>query len=206
MSPNLTRTWFLKVSSNVDSESIPMNFFVLYYSKIGLLPMQDFVTSRFGSFWKYWFYRFCKCWHIIQHQNITFINLIFINVISPQISIKKSREAIKLNVTDANSPKSNFHLKGQILSLATNLVRFFFNWRDMFILFLFNTMCIKYSISNNLGLSVILSSKHDVPLKKKKASSACNVKNPQVLFQRQQSSFKMQKCFMWTSHVISTEH
>lgn len=83
---------------------------------------------------------------------------------------------------------------------------FFFNWRDMFILFLFNTMCIKYSISNNLGLSVILSSKHDVPLKKKKASSACNVKNPQVLFQRQQSSFKMQKCFMWTSHVISTEH
>lgn len=126
MSPNLTCTWFLKVSSNVDSESIPMNFFVLYYSKIGLLPMQDFVTSRFGSFWKYWFYRFCKCWHIIQHQNITFINLIFINVISPQISIKKSREAIKLNVTDANSPKSNFHLKGQILSLATNLVRFFF--------------------------------------------------------------------------------
>lgn len=53
MSPNLTRTWFLKVSPNVDSESIPMNFFVLYYSKIGLLPMQDFVTSRFGSFWKY---------------------------------------------------------------------------------------------------------------------------------------------------------
>lgn len=113
----------------LDSESISMNFLYcvtvksngLFYTSNGFLPMQDFVTSCFGSFQKYWSCRSCKCWHILLYNT-----KISHSLISPQISIKKSWEAIKLNVTDANSQKSNFHLKGQVSSLATNLVRFFF--------------------------------------------------------------------------------
>lgn len=137
----------------LDSESISMNFLYsitvksngLFYTSNGFLPMQDFVTSCFGSFQKYWACRSCKCWHILLYNT-----KISHSLISPQISIKKSWEAIKLNVTDANSQKSNFHFKGQISSLATNLVRFFFffflNWSDMFLLFLFEKICVKYPI------------------------------------------------------------
>lgn len=126
---NLTSSYFLKVSSNVGLwihinellYSITVKSNGLFYTSNGFLPMQDFVTSCFGSFQKYWACRSCKCWHILLYNT-----KISHSLISPQISIKKSWEAIKLNVTDANSQKSNFHLKGQISSLATNLVRFFF--------------------------------------------------------------------------------
>lgn len=80
--------------------------------------MQDFVTPCIGSFGKYWFCSSCKCWHILLYNT-----KISHSLTSPQISTEKSWETITLTVTGANSPKPNFHSKGQFLSLELNPAR-----------------------------------------------------------------------------------
>ena len=133
---------------------------------MNLLPNHDFVTSCTGYLKHINSPSYTDLLNVNTFHYTTFKKATFVNITTEFIRKDfKHWETLKLTVVDTSFPNSNFHLKAQMLTLATNTVTVFFPWNDRPTLFIFKKMSTKYKSLNNHSLSVIFSNKNSVPVK-----------------------------------------
>ena len=119
----------------------------------------------------------------IYKKKITFVKL----TIHWIKNVFKYWKPVKLMVVNTSLQHSNFHLKVQILSVATNIVSCF-SWGDRFTMFIFKKVSARYWSLKNIILCFSCWFKYKWYPMKEVASAACSSNNYTSPFPRDNHS------------------
>lgn len=183
---------FWKVSCNVDSEIVSMNF---SYS-VSVKPI-----DLTWSFEKYWFTELClsyQCWQISLY-NIEKACLLIPPLTESYKFLKTGKRPRSWQLTQVFQ-NSDFCFEAQNLSLATDAGSCF-PWSDRLGLFICEKTPAKFPSLNNHGLSVFLSSSSGIHGKKQPARLIAQQMH--VFLLERPSDLGAQRCLVHSFHFVT---